>query len=249
MAAMTSVTKPTLIVTRPVEQASELISHLALVAGEQLNISHLPLLEIQPNQTADLTASHYDGAIFVSSNAVHHFYQQHSPSLKQLVAVGEHTASSIADYSRDQVIYPQQMNAEGLLALPELDSIAQQHWLVVKGIGGRPIIAETLRQRGAIVTELEVYRRKLPNFTLQKQIKEIQTNAPVWLISSAEALTNLHRILGLADIPQHSTKVIISSERLKNLALQKGFTIFAQSAGASEIQLVQCVKTRFNIQE
>ena len=116
-------------------------------------------------------------------------------------------------------------------------------------VGGRKLISESLIQRGAKVTELDVYQRKLPDYATQKAIRTAQKLDPLWIISSAEALTNLHRILGLAENPLHQTRVIVSSERLKNIAQQKGFVIFAQSAGASHIQLVQCVKKRFKIQE
>ena len=249
MAELTPAVKPTLIITRPPAQATGLWSQLTQVAAEQLQLQHLPLLKIVPLPFTHLANRHFDGAIFISRNAVNYFYQQPPPAIAQLCAIGDNTAASIATFTEQAVAFPQQMNAEGLLELSQLSAIAKQQWLVVKGIGGRTIISETLRQRGAQVTEVEVYQRKLPDFAEQKAIKAAQTLKPIWLITSAEALTNLHRILGLADNPIHATKVIISSNRLADLATQKGFTIFAQSAGASEIQLVQCVKKRFNIQD
>lgn len=249
MVELISKNKPTLIVTRPAEQAMRLVTRLTQASQRHLTILNLPLIKVVPKEFSALAESHYNGAIFVSRNAVKFFYQFPTPSIEVLCAVGNNTAASIACFSKQPIIFPEQMNAEGLLALPELAHIGNQHWLVIKGIGGRTIISDTLHQRGAKVTEVEVYQRKLPDYAVQKAIKEAFCVNPTWLITSAEALTNLHRILGLANTPQHATNVIVSSQRLANLAVQKGFTILAQSAGASETQLVQCVKKRFNIQE
>ncbi|MET1254991.1 uroporphyrinogen-III synthase [Aliikangiella maris] len=162
--------------------------------------------------------------------------------VKYWLAVGEKTASSLQQHISQSVISPLQMNSEGLLNLPELQAVAGQSWLIIKGVGGRNTLSQTLQQRGAKVLTLDVYQRKLPDFTSQKAIIEQQKQHPIWIVTSYEALENLYRILGLSSDYLHRTPIVVSSERLKQLALQKGFTIVAVSAGASHTQLVQCVK-------
>ena len=81
----------------------------------------------------------------------------------------------------------------------------------------------------------------MPDLATQQQIYQANVKGTVWLITSGEALTHLHRILGLGENPRHEIPVIVSSERLAILALQKGFVIMAQSLGASEKQLVECI--------
>ena len=251
-----------IIITRPPGQAGALKAQLQDALGEAIQIHHLPLITISPLATEPLPPIPFTGAIFISGNAVSHFFDLDptgAHGAKQLAqaraqaraklantslfAVGEHTARQLEMASQRPVTFPQQMNAEGLLALAPLANVAGQNWLIVKGQGGRPLIKETLSQRGATVCELDVYCRKLPDYSLQRTICLHQSEQTVWIITSAEALDNLFRILGLGQNPDHRTSVIVSSDRLAELAVHKGFTIIAQSAGASETQLVQCVRT------
>lgn len=230
-----------LIITRPERQGDSLFQTF-LNQIKQVNIQCLPLIQARPLKFS-APSQELDAAIFVSVNAVNYFYQKAQLEKATLFAVGDKTAARLEQLSGRSVIHPQQMNSEGLLALPQLTEVATQHWLVVKGYGGRTALQEQLTQRGAKVSSLDVYQRKLPTLEQQQQIIKAQSKQTVWVITSAEALTNLHRILGLMNKPAHHTSVIISSERLALLARQKGFTIIAQSAGASEKQLVQCVKS------
>ncbi|WP_185964536.1 uroporphyrinogen-III synthase [Aliikangiella marina] len=245
-----------IVVTRPLGQSPELaakLQHALASLDKPPQIEHFPLIRIEPLQNVPSESIVPDMVIFISSNAVKHF--AHLEHLKftvadsQLFAVGENTAKSVKDYLSRDAFYPQKMNAEGLLALPELTNVMGQQWLIIKGEGGRALLREVLLTRGAKVTEIDVYKRCLPSLEAQKGIQEKAKRRPLWLISSAEALNNLHRILGLSDNAEHHTKIIITSERLAELALQKGFIIVSQSAGAAEEQLVQCVKNLFYNQE
>ncbi|WP_196139158.1 uroporphyrinogen-III synthase [Aliikangiella sp. G2MR2-5] len=243
-----------LAITRPANQADSLIAELKKL-NEDLNILHLPLIDISP-EAFELPPEKPDKLIFISGNAVHHFVKSENDFLRrnsnqlQLFAVGEHTADKLKPYFNGVVSFPQQMNAEGLLALPQLESVCGQSIWLIKGVEGRPIIAESLQQKGAVVHSISVYRRRLPDFATQKQIREANyNNQLVWMITSEQALNHLFRILALSDNPSHATPAIVSSDRLKQAARNKGFTIIAQSAGASESQLVQCVKKLLSNQE
>ncbi|MCW9017827.1 MAG: uroporphyrinogen-III synthase, partial [Kangiellaceae bacterium] len=118
--------------------------------------------------------------------------------------------------------------------------------VIVKGEAGRPLLQQELTQKGAKVTTLDVYQRKIPNWALQKNIAHQLSTNNIWLVTSAQAIDHLYRIQGLSEHPNHRTKLIVSSNRLAEFANKKGFTIFGQSSGASDLQLVQCVKSLFN---
>ncbi len=239
-----------LIITRPKGQADDLMAEIARVIQYKIAIKHCPLLQIKPLDFSLPDLTDLSGIIFISGNAARYFLKDYSLTDSQLAkvklfAVGENTADEVAKLTGQAVSFPQQMNAEGLLALAELNAIHAQKWLIVKGEGGRPLITQEMLNRGAIVNEVDVYQRKLPDLDTQQQIYQANSKGSVWLITSGEALTHLHRILGLAENPRHGIQVIVSSERLASLALQKGFVILAQSLGASEKQLVECIHYLF----
>jgi uroporphyrinogen-III synthase len=200
----------------------------------------------------------FDGVIFISGNAVDWAQRSLAASLWQsiltcpLYAIGEQTASVLQTEidklvtnsqrlkTDNQVIYPQQMNSEGLLSLPELQSVTGQQWLIVKGKGGRDRLKTGLQAGGASVTELSVYQRQLPNASAQQQIAKRQALKPIWLISSIQALENLCQIL---NHQVQDCRIIISSDRIAEQASQMGFSVIAQAADASDKQLLQTLKT------
>lgn len=237
-----------LVVTRPIGQAEGLLKALAKIDKNRLNCLHAPLISIQavdftwPIQNPSQPS--FNSVVFISTNAAKFFYQKASLANKtRLFAVGNNTAALVEQLSRQTVIFPQHMNAEGLLALPEFQSVKGQNWLIVKGEKGRETLHEKLVEIGALVTSLDVYRREMPIKSVQQQImNQLLEQSSIWLITSAQALMNLEAIILKAQLTCDKIQVVISSERLLALAQQKGFKIISQSRGASEQQLVECVQ-------
>jgi len=236
-----------IIITRPEGQAGDLVEQLQSLNAE-LSVQHLPLIEIQPLQYS-VNRSRFDKAIFISRNAVNYFFVDTLPTISSYFAVGKPTAKILEKHIKQMPLFPEQMNADGLVAMEELRAVEGEEILLVKGEGGRSLIYDELTSRGAKVTELDVYRRKLPELAAQKAIINSYSSHNIWMITSAEAISNLYRILGLSNKPHHQTKLIVSSDRLSEVARNKGFQIVAQSAGATDRQLVQCVKSLFSDQD
>lgn len=74
------------------------------------------------------------------------------------LAVGATTAREWQQ-QQCQVITPDDARSEGLLALPQLQSVSGKKIVILRGNGGRELLSETLQQRGANVTYVECYRR------------------------------------------------------------------------------------------
>lgn len=247
------------IVTRPLGQSSSLTKQLQATVNKAISqattptapspslIKHIPLIQIQGLAPKIPELSRFDNVLFISGNAVKYFYEtqldvQFTENTK-LFAIGGNSAHQLKLACGRLVHFPQPENSEGLLSMLNLQNIKNQHWLIVKGMGGRTLIRDTLNKRGAKVFELDVYQRKLPCFAGQQAIYQSNNQQTVWIITSAEALFNLFRVLRLSESENHATKVIVSSDRLAHIATQKGFRITAIAEGASEDQLVQCVNT------
>ncbi len=157
-------------ITRPVKQATQLTKLIEEVGG---NVISFPLVEIAPlidyTQFEQVIANinTYDWAIFISSNAV----QNGMPRLlnngihKQLkfAAIGPVTEKALSEFGVNEVRRPKhRFDSESLLLLPEMHDMKDKKVMIVRGIGGRDVLANTLKSRGAQVTFAECYQRINP---------------------------------------------------------------------------------------
>lgn len=266
------VTRPNNRVTQLTDQLSQL-EH----PNFSLMIEHVPLIVIEDYVDASFFEQHslnnkpFNGVIFISGNAIDQAKKclSNPSELAQanqseqnswinllnhpLYAIGEQTAlllkkEALSLKLNTQVHSPKQMNSEGLLAMPELASIKGEHWLIIKGVGGRKALKQGLTAAGANVLELDVYQRKLPDLIAQKQIASYNDchnsinrdkPCPIWIITSLEALNNLWRINQNKAL---NCSLIVCSDRIAKEAIKKGFKIVAQSNDATDKQLVNCVQ-------
>jgi len=120
-------------------------------------------------------------------------------------SVGAATAQVLADQGLDVHYPPSGDDSEALLALPALrEAIARTdaRVLILRGEGGRELLAERLREQGASVDYLELYRRFLPAYdpgVLMQRIQLERLNGLV--VSSGQGFLHLQALAG-SDWPQ-----------------------------------------------
>jgi uroporphyrinogen-III synthase len=251
MSEMPSVSAPlagrSVWLTRPAAQVQGLQQQLELAGAA---VFCLPLLVIEPvppsgiHKQRLLDLDRYDLVFYVSSNAAHigldmisNYWPQY-PLHIQNFAVGPGTAAVLHSYGLD-VAYPtERMSSEAMLALPQLQQINDKRALIVRGIGGREILAAGLQQRGAKVDYAELYQRKQPVYAADYLLACYQQRPPMAVVvSSAEALDNLQLFfapLGLwAQLP-----LFVSSERLAEHASAQGNIHSTVLASASDAAIV-----------
>lgn len=163
----------TIVVTRPLAQAGPLAEAIAALGGEPLLF---PLLEISP--AADLQPLHeaaarigdYALAVFISPNAVDYalpviLSNGPWPAGLQPAAVGQGTVKTLLAQGIGGCVAPtERFDSEALLALPALaaERVAGRRIAIFRGDGGRELLADTLRERGATVDCIPCYRRSGP---------------------------------------------------------------------------------------
>ena len=187
-------------VTRPRDQAGPLARAIE-AAGGLARV--FPLLEISPPgdtlalQTAAQDLPSYDLVIFVSPNAASYALPTllaHGawPESLPAAAIGESTAQSLVGAAIGKLLVPQeQYDSEALLALPALEASAihGRRVLLLRGDGGRPLLLEELRARGARVDPVCCYRRSGSAdglAALQAEWRDLGLDALA--VSSSEAL-------------------------------------------------------------
>ena len=199
----------TVLVTRPAPQAAALAQAIEAAGGEAFVF---PALAIEAVPSAALQAPlarlrEADLAIFISPSAAQFGMAAIraggglSPATA-VFAVGPGTARALAALGVGNVITPGGQDSEALLALPQLADVAGQRVVIVRGMGGRTLLADTLAARGAQVDFLECYRRVLPRADAAPLRARWQAGGiDAVTVTSAETLHNLAELLGEAGAP------------------------------------------------
>ncbi len=161
------------------------------------------------------------------------------------LAVGSGTALALRRQGIPRVSAPARMDSEGLLSLPELQSIAGRQIGFVTAPAGRNLLAPGLEARGAELLRAEVYTRVdtvLSRRSL-RALEELHAPACV-LISSGGALERV-----LAQLPAATRAkflrmpAITASERLSGQAAQAGFHRIVLASGPRNSQLLDSAES------
>jgi len=239
------------LVTRPARQAEALCQMIRDGGGTAIRV---PLLEIETAAIGEEGPSRLgrldglDWLVFVSANAVRCAFELLGPQWLEacpakIAAIGQGTALALAEKGTAVDLKPkQQFNSEALLAGPEWSDVEGQRFLIVRGVGGRELLAETLRARGCLVEYAEVYRRKPPALDTQGLISRWRAgDFGVVTVTSGEALDRLAQIMaGGAEDLLKRTPVVVIGERLATRARGLGCAQVT-AAGASDMDIFDAV--------
>ncbi|NOU52980.1 uroporphyrinogen-III synthase [Pseudoalteromonas sp. JBTF-M23] len=148
-------------ITRPEGKGLELAK---LLSQQGIFNVHTPVLRIEPCQLSSSQLAPIQDAdiiVFISQDSVKQLAEQVDalPCTAQLFAVGEQTANVVQGCFSRKAIAPKQQDSEGLLALAPLQQLDSKQVVLVKGHGGRTLLAKTFKQRGAILNVCAVYKR------------------------------------------------------------------------------------------
>ncbi|WP_123071030.1 uroporphyrinogen-III synthase [Massilia aurea] len=193
------------VVTRPRAQADGLAEALRAI-GRTVEV--LPLLQIAPvDDPAPLRAAlaavpDYALAVFVSPNAVDAAFAHLDawPAAVPLAVVGEGSRAALArhgvadpGYTIHSPLDPAHSDSEHLLQNLDLAALSGRRVLIVRGDGGRELLADALRAAGATVEAVAAYRRSTPVLTpgLAARLRALLAQPNDWIITSSEALRGL----------------------------------------------------------
>ncbi|MFJ3482499.1 uroporphyrinogen-III synthase [Pseudomonas sp. NPDC090202] len=245
-----------LLLTRPAEESQALAQTLA---DQGVFSASLPLLEIEPlpvseeNRSIIYNLATYCAVIAVSKPAarlglelVDEIWPQPPMQVQTWFAVGAATAQILDDYGL-RVHYPEQGDdSEALLDLPELQralSGFDPKVLILRGEEGRELLAERLRERGATVDYLPLYRRHLPQypaFALPQRVAAERLNGLV--VSSGQGFEHLRELAGDAWPTLAQLPLFVPSPRVAQLARNAGALAVVDCRGASASALLAALR-------
>ena len=190
-----------IVVTRPRDQAAQLAQRIAQAGGTAILF---PLLEIsppadpQPLREIAARLHEFNLAIFISPNAVRYGMEairaaDTLPAQLKIATVGQGSAKALRDFGVRKIIAPQdRFDSETLLELPELQNVQDWRVVIFRGDGGRELLGDTLKARGASVEYAECYRRAKP----QQDVGALLAAHPHAItVTSSEALGYLWNML------------------------------------------------------
>jgi uroporphyrinogen-III synthase len=243
-----------LLLTRPADDCAALAE---LLAGQGIFSSCLPLLEIVPlpvsatmRQTfADLPRC--SAVIVVSKPAARiavELLDRYGPASLAIswFSVGAATAQILLDRGLDASFPVDGDDSEALLQLPRLREAvtrADSQVLILRGEGGRELLAERLREPGASVEYLELYRRDLPAYPsdeLPRRIEAERLNGLV--VSSGQGFEHLRQLAGDAWPSIAQLPLFVPSPRVAELASAAGARTVVDCRGASAAALLTALR-------
>lgn len=221
------------LVTRPAHQAQAFCDMIEAAGGMALRFPVTEILSPRDGGRLDALIDRldtFDIALFVSPNAVamaaNRIHARRDwPAHLRVGAVGRKSAQELERAGHPaHICPPRRFDSEALLAEPELQDVAGKRIVIFRGDGGRELLGDTLKERGALVEYAEAYRRGRPDAdTGQLMHHWSRGELDLITITSSEGLRNLFDMVGkLGRMWLCRTPLVVGSERMVDTARRLG---------------------------
>lgn len=222
-----------IVVTRPAGQAAHLAEALASLGAKPVLFPVLAIFDAEDERPLLDIAARLDGfdwAAFVSPNAAEKAltsilaHRAWPPQLRAMT-VGKSSEQALARFGIRDVVAPQdRFDSEALLELPELAEVAGRKVVIFRGDGGRELLGETLKARGATVEYVTCYRRARPALDPAPLLALWSDGAlDAVTVTSSEGLRNLFDMVGkLGQAWLRKTPVFVPHQRIAEQAKALG---------------------------
>lgn len=246
------------LVTRPSPAGEELCNLIRQCGGVA---THFPTIEFAPPQ--DLSAYQraiaslgtQDWLIFISPQAVYSSIPAirsawpHFPPKVRLAAIGSGTAKALKEAGYRVATQPTaEWSSESLLDLPEFQEVDGKNITLVRGEGGRDLLAKTFSSRGAKVSHVIAYQRIIPKAAPKLYCDLLKTRKIDAIVcTSFEGVRNFKTLLGTTNWPYiKGIPLIVVSERIKSLAHDLEFQPIWVAHNASNEVILELLLQREN---
>lgn len=233
-----------ILVTRPEPDASRLAKKLQQAGARTYLYSVLKIVPLFPKDQLNTVLKQEDSIfIFVSKHAVASIFQiiKALPETSQVLAIGPGTAQELTKYHIKAIIPScKNYSTESLLNLTLLNHVKDRNVTIFSGEDGRTVLQETLKQRGANVAVVPVYRR-VHQTENNLSLSDWQENRINIIITTS--IDSLKALIALLTPEQQlwlkQQKLVVISARMADFAKKLGFLnhqlIIAANATDQEI--------------
>lgn len=224
--------------TRPAHQAASLTRLIENKGGFVFN---LPVFEIQAVPFDADNADEFDYLIFLSTNAVIHYFQKCTRQGARIIAIGTATKLALEKQGVRDVICPSQFNSDGILSLPEMQSVKNKKIVIICGENSKSILLNALRKRGAKAKSIICYRRHSIAYDMHIIFQKIIDSHIDYIISTS--LESYFALLTLFENPDRRAwllkkTICVISDEMKQQAINDGFLDVIQAKNAIDEAIV-----------
>lgn len=248
------------IVTRPAQECGKWVGALAHAGLDALA---LPLIAVGPPPDPAAVAAawariaSFDAVMFVSGNAVSHFFALKpaaAPVFRAQAAIktrafvtgpGSLSALHQAEVDPACIDAPDtqagQFDSEALWAVVVHRVVPGYRVLIVRGMGdasmdadvaggvGRNWFASQVQAAGGVVQFLVAYQRCQPDWSApdRQLVLDASHDGTVWLFSSSEAIANL--LSAFPDVVWNQARAVATHPRIAQAARAAGFAVVCES--------------------
>ena len=240
-----------ILVTRPSPAADELVARLRRRGQDAWA---LPLIEFTPGRQLEILPERLQSLppgslVFILSQQVIRFIRAHVtqvnltwPATLDYYAIGRSTALAFHTLTSQHVSWPQEQEiSEALIRLPALQQLTGRQALILRGNGGRELLAATLRERGTQVECLECYQRGAKALHGAEEGRRWRDRGvDTLVVTSGEMLQQLYALFPDIDRDEWllHCRLLVVSERLATLARKLGWAHVCVAGGADNDALL-----------
>jgi uroporphyrinogen-III synthase len=184
-----------IVVTRPASLAQGLAGLIETAGGKAFLF---PAIEIEALAVPPLAPERFDTVVFISPTAVREGLKHAAAlHLTQVVALSRGTRRELERHGVAVALAAEDgADSEALLALPELAQVSGRRIAIFRGEGGRSVLGDALRSRGAAVEYVECYRRVRPRSDPAPLLAAWRSGGlHAVTVSSGQGLANLFAML------------------------------------------------------
>lgn len=159
----------------------------------------------------------------------------------RIIAIGPATKYALEKQGAHDVICPSLFNSDGILLLPEMQSIQNKKIAIISGENSKSTVSEILKQRGADVTSIICYRRIPIVYDMNLIFKKLSEFDIHFIIS-----TSLESYFALMTLFKHvdhrkwllQKTICVISDQMMQQAKMDGFVRVREAKNATDEAII-----------
>ena len=247
----------TIVVTRAREQASQLRGALELAGA---TVIEAPAIRIEALEKESLRRAldeiaSYGWIVFTSRNAVELLWAElrergldaRAFASNCIVAVGPGTAEALLAHGLVVDVIPDRYVAEGIIEkLREREDVRGERVLFPRAAGARELLPDAMREMGALVHEVEIYR-SVPDLSGLGTLDEALAAGSVDLVTFTSASTVRHFVDALGSDRARTVRGASIGPVTSEAARALGVPIEIEAAESTIASLVQSIVAHLSV--